>query len=141
MAKKRKPAHGSGFGQAKGPPQKNVNVHYNFWGMLAHIGLRMVDRGQAIFFLLFILILAMILKMPGDNVVKIWYDVLDGLANFSLAGYLLFTLTTGGWFFHARWQRRIIGREMHRIGREKSEWQEKAMEMNLGTSLKGKWQK
>lgn len=111
---------GSGFGKSKtNPLVKEERIHYNFWGMLAQIGTRMVDRGQALVFLGFVLVVLIIAKLPPEDIRDLLERVLDRLERMYFTGYASTIVISLSWFWHARWQRRTLHAEMHRLGREK----------------------
>jgi len=76
----------------------------------------------------------MIYRMSAADVSRLVFQVEEHLASTAFAGYLLSFFLGGGWFFHARWQRRIISAEMERIGNEKTMLQEKALSIKTESS-------
>jgi hypothetical protein len=74
----------------------------------------------------------MLLKMPGEDVSKLVFSIRDELVNGSLLGYLLFFVSTVGWFTHSRWQRKVLSLEIDRVVVERN----KVQEQKLGYKLK-----
>lgn len=94
--------------------------------------MRSIDKGQGPLFLLGIIILAIILRMPPDEVAEVSKILMKGLANWSIVGYILFAMTLSGWVWHAKHQRRITFKEQDRMGEEKAKLQRD----RIGESMK-----
>jgi len=93
-----------------------------------------MNKGQFPLALLALITLAVLYKMPGEDVSRLVFTYATDLANNGIIGYVLFGITALSWFVHAKWQRRKINREMARMGREKTKWQEIALGKKLETS-------
>jgi hypothetical protein len=52
--------------------------------------------------------------MPPEDVSELVFRVVDGLERGALFGYLLAVVAIGGWYVHARYQRRLISVELSR---------------------------
>ncbi|EIA0803414.1 hypothetical protein K6327_000923 [Vibrio vulnificus] len=85
-----------------------------------------MDRGQLFPMLAFLGVLAMIIKMPEDKVYTFGVDILNGLQNFSLLGWVLSSVIAILWAGHARQMRRQHSLEYKRMGQEKSKLQASA---------------
>lgn len=93
-----------------------------------------INRGQLPVLGLIVVTLLMIWKMPGDAVSALAEEVLHSLQNGDLWGYVLFVLTLGGWYSHAKRMRKMFSNEAERIGTEKSRLQEQLVGRNYKSS-------
>ena len=98
-----------------------------FFEMVQTIFTASFNRGQIIPFMIGMIIMTIIIKMPSSDVSKLAFEILSEFATLHLVGYGIGIFSTLGWFIHARSQRRVISREMERIGREKSQLQSKKL--------------
>jgi hypothetical protein len=87
-----------------------------------------INKGQFPFAMLGLVLLTLIVKMPSADVSKLVFRLVDGVERGSLLGYLLSLLFLAGWYVHARYQRRVITREIGRIAAERNMLQSR----NLG---------
>ena len=104
--------------------KNNQSYKINFWGMMQNVLIASMSKGQfppACGFLVFII---MIIKMPSSDVSKLVFDIWDSVKQGQFIGDILAVVFLIGWFIHARWQRRLIAKEMERIGIEKSKYQQ-----------------
>jgi hypothetical protein len=70
--------------------------------------------------------------MPGEDASKLVFSIIGGLEDWKLVGYFMFFISTGGWFFHTRWQRRVFTSEIERISDERN----KVQVQKLGKKIK-----
>ena len=84
-----------------------------------------INRGQLPVFGTFLVILMLLWKMPGNDVSKLVFDILDSLRRLEFLAYLFLVVVCIGWFIHARVMRSAFSAEAERMGREKSELQRK----------------
>lgn len=87
-----------------------------------------INKGQFPFAMLGVVLLALIVKMPSEDVSELVFRLVDGAERDSLLGYLLSLFVLAGWYVHARYQRRVIAREIGRIAAERNMLQSR----NLG---------
>lgn len=87
----------------------------------------MMSKGQLIPVLLILLLGVMVLKMPSEDVSTLTFQILNRLVDWSLGGYVLAFLTSGGWYIHVRIQRQIHTAEMDRGSSEKTEVQKQIL--------------
>lgn len=80
----------------------------------------------------------MIWKMSPVDVSKLVFRLLDVAEEKGLVGYAAFVLCVFGWCFHARYQRRLIAREMQRIGRERNQLRARELGEKLKSSEAGR---
>lgn len=95
-----------------------------------------INRGQLPVLGMIAVTLLMIWKMPEDAVSALAEEVLHSLQNGDLWGYVLFVLTLGGWYSHAKRMRKMFSNEAERIGTEKSRLQEQLVGRNYKSSNK-----
>jgi hypothetical protein len=88
--------------------------------MLRDVLVASIHRGQFPPALIGLIALAIILKMPADDLTKAVFHFLDLLERHELLGYFLAALCAMGWFAHARLQRRWIGEERRRLSDERA---------------------
>ncbi|HDV5476716.1 TPA: hypothetical protein RI770_000588 [Vibrio cholerae] len=88
--------------------------------------LRSMDRGQLLPVLFFLIVIALIFKMPEEKVYEFGLGIVDGFKNFSLMGWVLSIVVGVLWAGHARLMRRQHSAEYKRIGLEKSRLQQEA---------------
>lgn len=58
--------------------------------------------------------MSLIWRMPPEDVSELVFRIVDGLERGVLLGYGLALIAVGGWFVHARYQRRVISMELSR---------------------------
>ncbi|MEO7796392.1 MAG: hypothetical protein ABIY47_01560 [Opitutaceae bacterium] len=117
-------------------PRKSIHVTTNMWAALRDVLIHSLTKGQFPFAVFAGLIALALFRMPSADVTILANKLIAGL--YKLAG-LSYAANVGlvcGWFFHARWQRRLIAEEMARIGREKTTWQEQKLGLPLSTAKK-----
>jgi ABC-type dipeptide/oligopeptide/nickel transport system permease subunit len=93
-----------------------------------------MERGLLLPMLLFLLVIAVIIKMPAEAVSAFVADFFEKMAAGEMIFSVLFILSVGGWYSQARVMKKQFEREYERIGREKSELQEKLMKRKLHSS-------
>lgn len=79
-----------------------------------------MNRGQLPILGMIGVALLLIWKMPEANAAELVVSIVDGLKQGELVGYLMFVLSIAGWYFHAKWMRKLFSSETKRIGQEKS---------------------
>lgn len=95
-----------------------------------------MNKGQFPLAIFAFLLGLIILKMPPDKVGELADKCLSLLASGYLLGYVVALGAILGWFFHTKWQRRLINNEMQRIAGERSRLQEKLTDKRLESSEK-----
>ena len=83
-----------------------------------------------------IIFMLIIIKMPAEDVSKFAFNFIERLANNGFIGYIIAVVAIFGWYYHARWQRKSISREIKRIGQQKTRWQEQKLSKKLESSDK-----
>lgn len=71
----------------------------------------------------FFTFLVMILKMPGTEVSKLVFNLVNKLCDFSLLGYVLAFLLLTAWRIQIKMQRKSFTREIDRLAEERNEYQ------------------
>jgi hypothetical protein len=94
-----------------------------------------MNKGQFPAALIAMFILSMIWRMPPADVSKLVFRLLDLAEERCLVGYVASVLFLFGWFFHARYQRRLITRE---ISRERNQLQARELGKKLKSSEAGR---
>lgn len=102
--------------------------------MLRDVLIASMSKGQFPLALLALIFVVMILKMPQADVSKLVFEIFQLLKQGYYVGYALSALTIGGWFMHARWQRRVIDSEMARIAQERDRYQKAQMKAAIESS-------
>jgi hypothetical protein len=93
-----------------------------------------MDKGQLVPLALFLIILLMIWVTPSDQIPVVEGRLLALVQNHAVFGYILWLVTVGFWFLHAKYMRTEHNKETGRIGREKSQLQEKLSGKDLPSS-------
>ncbi len=107
--------------------------------MLRDVFVASINRGQFFLAIVWFLLALMILKMPGPDVSRLVFRLVESMENGKLLGYAIAIVLAMGWFWHAHWQRRMIADEMHRIGQQRTEAQSKAGLANKLKSSGERW--
>lgn len=93
-----------------------------------------MNKGQFPLAIVSLIIIVLILKMPPDDVSKLVFSIINLMQDGYLLGYVLFAGSTGGWFFHAKWQRRVITTEFNRMSAERNNVQEQKLGARIKSS-------
>lgn len=107
--------------------RKAIVEKINFWKMLRDVLIAAMSKGQLPLATVALLFIIMILKMPGEDVSKLAFNFLALLGKGGILGGVLFVLSLTGWAIHAKWQRRVFGREVDRLAHERNNWQRKVL--------------
>jgi len=91
--------------------------------MVEKVLIASMSKGQAPLFVVAGVIALMIWKMPGPDVSKLVFRLVDAFETGYLVGYGLFVFALVGWFLHAKHQRQTIVSEMNRITEERNRLQ------------------
>ena len=95
-----------------------------------------INRGQLPILGFFIVLVALIFRMPADDVSKLVLDIFTSMKHGETISYPLLIASLFGWFSHARWQRKEFSKECARIGKEKSDLQSKLANRKFKSSDK-----
>jgi hypothetical protein len=120
------------------PKKKGKGQSIGFWQMLNNVLIASLNKGQFPLAILGCMTMMVLWKMPPADISTLVFRIVDGLEHHWLTGYLLFVAAIGCWFAHARWQRRVITREMGRVGDQRTKLQEKLLGSKLSSSEEGK---
>jgi hypothetical protein len=93
-----------------------------------------MSKGQFPIAIVGIVIIIIVARMPQDEVGKLASNLLAKIESRYWAGFAFWLLTAIGWFYHARWQRKRIDREMKRISEERTQLQAKLINKKLESS-------
>jgi hypothetical protein len=102
--------------------------------MLRDVFIASINKGQFLFAIVGFVVAIMILKMPAADVSKLVFRMLDAIESAGAVGFILAIAVAGAWFWHARWQRRVIGEEMRRVCKLRTELQAQLLGKKLKSS-------
>jgi hypothetical protein len=102
----------------------------NLYGMIQNVLVSSMAKGQAPLFVVAGIFALMVVKMPAEDVSKLVFRILDALEHGYLFGYVGTVLSVGGWFVHAKVQRRTIHEEMKRLAEHRTK-----LQLQQGTDL------
>lgn len=111
-----------------------IRTNVNFWGMMQNVIIHSINKGQLPFILLFLLALALVIKLPVErtqDALEILFAVLVDLSNL---GWVIAVLLMAVLFFGFRMLRSAHTEEVKRMAIEKRELQELLTEKQLGSS-------
>jgi hypothetical protein len=94
-----------------------------FFEFLRDVLIASMSKGQFPAALIAMIVLSMIWRMPPADLSKLMIRLLDAAEQKSLVGYCASVLFLSGWFFHARYQRQLIERQMQRMSDERHQLQ------------------
>jgi len=99
----------------KRPPQSANQPSSGPWAnAFRDILVASINKGQFPLAILGLIAMSLIWRMPPEDVSKLMFRIVDGLERGVLLGYGLALVAIGGWFVHARYQRRVISVELSR---------------------------
>jgi hypothetical protein len=93
-----------------------------------------MNKGQFPLAVVALIVIAVLYKMPSEDVSKLVFQVADGFLSGRLVGWALGGVTSVGWLIHSRWQRRMIHKEMENLSFERSELQRRLLNGNIASS-------
>jgi len=89
-----------------------------------------MDRGQLPILFLFSTVFALIWKLDSKDSLALLSSIGTQLVNWYVYGYILFFISLVGWYVTAKMLRKMHFEECDRVGREKSDLQEKFLNHN-----------
>jgi p-aminobenzoyl-glutamate transporter AbgT len=89
-----------------------------------------MDKGQLPILFLFGTVFALIWKLDGKDSLSLLSSVGNQLINWYIYGYILFFLSLVSWYITAKMLRKMHFEECDRVGKEKSDLQEKLLNHN-----------
>lgn len=110
---------------AKQQQQRQLKI--GMWTAIRDIANHSINKGQFPFFIVGLIVIYMIYRMPSEEVSKLVFRILEKVVDFSIVGYILAGFTAIGWSVHAKLQRRNITNGMRRLSNERNKWQETAL--------------
>ena len=99
---------------------KKVPHTVGFWEAIRDIFVAMINKGQFLIALPALIVALIIYKMPGKDVARMAAQIMGDLSSGYLFGWVLAIVAIMGWYFHAKYQRRIADREIKRICNERN---------------------
>lgn len=79
-----------------------------------------INKGQFLLFLLFLLLFALIIKMPAEQAGVLFIALEQDLRDFHLLGWIMEGITVAGWVVLNRRQRKTYRNEINRLSSEKN---------------------
>lgn len=91
--------------------------------MMRDVLVASINKGQFPWAILAMIVISMIWRMPPEDVSKLAFHVLQALEQRTILGYAISFILAIGWFFHSRYQRRIITGELDRVANQRNRLQ------------------
>jgi len=113
---------------------KKATHTVGFWEAIRDIFVAMINKGQFLVALPALIIALIVYKMPGKDVADMASQITGDLYSGYLAGWVLAFVAIMGWYFHARYQRRMANREIKRICNERNRLQSEKVGSKLPSS-------
>lgn len=104
------------------------------WDTISRVFITSMNKGQFPAAILGLILIIITLRIPPEDLSRFVFEVKEDIKGGALLGYAVGFFATSGWFIHARWQRRVISNEIHRIGQEKSRIQTDVLEVDVKSS-------
>jgi hypothetical protein len=104
--------------------------------MLRDVFVALINKGQFPMVIAGLVAVVIILKMPPQDVSKLVFRLLDVSEMRWYAGYLLAVITVFSWFFHSRYQRRVMTGEVTRVSEQRNRLQKKELGPKVESSEK-----
>lgn len=95
---------------------------------------RAMSTGQLLPLCVFIILIMFVWRLPAQDLSTVIHEIVQGLENGSLIGWLCSIVLIILWAGHARLMRRSFSEEAERIGTEKTKLQQSNTSQSLGTS-------
>lgn len=107
-----------------------------FFGAVRDIGVGMANKGQWPAVMLVGVLIIFVIRCPANELKGVATEVIGVFKEHAILSYVFNVVLIAAWALHSRWQRRQQSDEFDRIGREKSQWQEKAIGSKLASGKK-----
>ena len=117
-----------------GRPRSKNGPKIGFFESVRDVLIASMNKGQFPAALLAMVVLSMIWRMPPTDVSKLVFRLLDVAEEKKLLGYFVSVFSLLGWFFHAKYQRKLITFEMQRVSSERNQLQAKELGKKLKSS-------
>jgi hypothetical protein len=127
-----------GIGVATGKRGSKEGAKVSLFEFLRDVLIASIEKGQFPAALIAMIVLSMIWRMPPADVSKLVFRLFDVAEEKGFIGYVASVLCLFGWFFHARYQRGLITREMRRVSRERNQLQARELGKKLKSSEAGR---
>lgn len=113
--------------------KRNQSIHKVTWAeSFRDIAITSINRGQILPFIMTLITLFILYKLPPEAIERIVINVFEGQLAYVAPVLLIGTIIA--WFFHCKKLRRQFSKEFERIGREKSKLQRKNHNKNFNSS-------
>jgi hypothetical protein len=115
-------------------PEHQGGTKVGFWEFLRDVLIASMNKGQFPATLIAMVVLSLIWRMPPVDVGKLVFRLLDVAEEEHLVAYVVSVVSLLGWFFHARYQRKLITQEMQRISSERNQLQARELGKRVKSS-------
>jgi hypothetical protein len=102
--------------------------------MLRDVLVAQISKGQFPLFIMGVISSEIVWKMPPGDVSKLVFRLLDAAEVERWGGYGLSLVITFAWFFHGRYQRRLMTGEIARTSEQKTRVQERVLGSRIKSS-------
>lgn len=113
---------------------KKTLTKVGFWHAIRDIVVASIDKGQAPFVLVALIVLVLVSRLPADVLGRVTELVVSNFVNTALVGWLLVFLLTASWALHARRMRQRFHREIERVTSERNRLQQQQVGKQKVTS-------
>jgi hypothetical protein len=118
----------------KGGRSKGLQSKFSYAQMMRDVLVASMNKGQFPLAIVALIFIVIIVKMPAEDVSKLMFHVVERLEQGQMIGYVLAVFFAMGWFFHARFQRRLINDEMQRISQQRTSLQARTLGKRIKSS-------
>jgi hypothetical protein len=115
---------------------KPRNDSANLWAALRDVVNNSINKGQLPILGFFGLIALWLWKITPDAAERAMEKVVVALKERAFWSYVSNVALIALWFFHSKYIRRSVSKELDRVGEEKSQLQAKLLERNLSSAKK-----
>jgi hypothetical protein len=107
--------------------QKEICMTINAWAAIRDMAIAAMSKGQLLLLALCGVLVIFACRIPSESIPKLFDEVINRLCNGYLAGYGLWLISITSWFFHARWQRKLMHNELQRVTKERNMYQRQVL--------------
>ena len=105
----------------------NSRKDIGFFRMLRDVLVAQINKGQFPLLIMGVVSSEIVWKLPPGDVSKLVFRLLDAAELERWGGYGLSLIITFAWFFHSRYQRRVMTGEVARASDQKTRVQEQVL--------------
>lgn len=115
---------------AKKKPEQKPKRQIGWAEAARDIVVASINRGQLLLLGTIAIVLLIIYKIPNDEIVGLVKEIIAKLGNIALLSYILNIILALGWWFNAKYLRKIHSNECDRVGREKTKLQNDQLQLS-----------